>query len=89
MLHILGFLIIGGIIGLLAGLIVRGHGFGIIGDIIVGVVGSLVGGYAWQLLFPSQDLGKFGSLVVSLICAVVLVALLKLVVGRRSAATSP
>jgi len=89
MLHIIGFLIIGGVIGLLAGLIVRGRGFGIIGDVIVGVVGSLVGGYSWQLLFPGQTLGRFGSFFVSLVCAVVLVALLKAIAGRRRPQAAP
>lgn len=89
MLHIIGFLIIGGVVGLLAGLIVRGRGFGIIGDIVVGVVASLVGGYVWQLLFPNQDLGRFGSFVVSLVSAVILVALVKAIAGRRRAPVSP
>jgi uncharacterized membrane protein YeaQ/YmgE (transglycosylase-associated protein family) len=89
MLHIIGFLIIGGVIGLLAGLIVRGHGFGIIGDVVVGVIASLVGGYVWQMLFPSQTLGRIGSFFVSLVCAVVLVALVKAIVGRRRAEVAP
>jgi uncharacterized membrane protein YeaQ/YmgE (transglycosylase-associated protein family) len=89
MLHLIGFLIIGGIIGFLAGLIVRGHGFGIIGDVIVGVIGSLVGGWIWQQIFPSQDLGRIGSFFVSLVCAVILVAIVKAIVGRRGTATAP
>ena len=39
------FLLIGGIIGWLAGVIVKGRGFGILGDIVVGIVGALFGGW--------------------------------------------
>ena len=39
------FLFIGGVIGWLAGIIVRGRGFGIIGDIVIGVVGAMLGGW--------------------------------------------
>jgi uncharacterized membrane protein YeaQ/YmgE (transglycosylase-associated protein family) len=89
MLHIIGFLIIGGVIGLLAGLIVQGRGFGIIVDIIVGVIASLIGGYVWRQIFPGQTLGTYGSFIVGLICAVVLVALVKAIGGRRGRATAP
>ena len=89
MLHLIGFLVIGGVIGLLAGLIVSGHGFGILGDIVVGVIGSLLGGYAWELMFPGQAVGRFGSFFVSLVGAVVLVALVKAIAGRRKLEASP
>ena len=39
------FLFIGGVIGWLAGLIIRGRGFGILGDIVVGIVGAMLGGW--------------------------------------------
>ncbi len=41
-------LIIGGIAGWLAGLIMRGDGYGIIVDIILGIVGGWVGGCRWM-----------------------------------------
>jgi uncharacterized membrane protein YeaQ/YmgE (transglycosylase-associated protein family) len=44
--------VIGGVAGFLAGQIVKGHGFGVLGNIIVGVVGSLIFGY----LFGSLNL---------------------------------
>jgi uncharacterized membrane protein YeaQ/YmgE (transglycosylase-associated protein family) len=89
MLHLIAFLVIGGVIGFLAGIIVRGRGFGIIGDVIVGVIGSVVGGWVWEQLFPNRSLGYYGSLVVGLISAVILVAILKAIAGRRGAVTSP
>ena len=47
------FLVIGGVAGWLAGVIVKGGGFGLIGDIVVGIIGSLIGGWLfglWALL---------------------------------------
>ena len=42
------FLVIGGVAGWLAGVIVKGGGFGLIGDIVVGVIGSLIGGWLFS-----------------------------------------
>ena len=46
--HILIFLVVGGVAGWLAGLVVRGRGFGIIGDIVLGVIGSFIGAYLFK-----------------------------------------
>ena len=48
-MNILAWIIIGGIAGLLASLLVRGTGLGIIGDIIVGVIGAVVGSFLLTL----------------------------------------
>jgi uncharacterized membrane protein YeaQ/YmgE (transglycosylase-associated protein family) len=73
------FLFIGGVIGWLAGLIIRGRGFGIFGDIIVGVVGAMLGGWMARVigLYPGSSIGVF---LVALAGAVVLVGLTRLVV---------
>jgi len=44
------FLLIGAVAGWLAGLIMKGGGFGLLGDIVVGVIGSLIGGWLFSLL---------------------------------------
>jgi uncharacterized membrane protein YeaQ/YmgE (transglycosylase-associated protein family) len=44
-MSIIGWIILGLIAGWLAGLIMRGGGYGIIGDIILGIIGALVGGF--------------------------------------------
>ncbi len=49
MLNWIGYLIIGLLAGAIAGRIVQGRGFGLIGNIIVGVIGALVGGFLFQL----------------------------------------
>ena len=48
--NILAWVIVGGIAGWLAGLVVQGTGMGIVGDIIVGIVGALIGGFVLSLL---------------------------------------
>jgi uncharacterized membrane protein YeaQ/YmgE (transglycosylase-associated protein family) len=52
-MDLLIFLLVGAIAGWLAGLIVRGFGFGLIGNIVVGIIGALVAGY----LFPRLGVG--------------------------------
>lgn len=47
---LIGFLIIGLIAGWLGGKIMRGGGFGLVGNLIVGVIGALVGGFTFGLL---------------------------------------
>jgi len=73
------FLIIGAVIGWLAGLIVRGRGFGLIGDIVVGIVGAMLGGWIARGmgLYTSSSVGAF---LVALAGAVVLVGLTRLFV---------
>ncbi len=78
-MDILTFLIVGLIAGWLAGQIVRGHGFGLVGDIIVGIVGAFVGGFLFRVLGVGPEYGFIGSVIMSLIGAVVLLAIIKMV----------
>lgn len=72
------FFFIGGVVGWLAGLIVRGRGFGILGDIVVGVVGAMLGGWMARVigLYTSSSVGAF---LLALAGAVVLVGLTRFV----------
>lgn len=81
-LSLLGWIIIGGLAGAVAGKIMRGAGFGIIGDIIVGIVGALVGVFLLSFLV-SADLGIIGSFVVALLGACILLGLLRAVTGSK------
>ncbi len=74
---ILEFLLIGLIAGWIAGKIMKGHGYGIIGDIIVGIIGALVGGFLFSL-FGITAYGDIGSIVMSVIGAVVFLSLLRM-----------
>lgn len=49
-MHWLWFLIIGAWAGWLAGKLTRGHGFGLVGDLVVGILGALIGGFLFGLL---------------------------------------
>lgn len=69
-------LVVGGVAGWLAGQIMKGRGFGLIGNIIVGIVGAVIGG--WLL----GNLGFFpGGLVGQLITALIGAVLLLFVIG--------
>jgi uncharacterized membrane protein YeaQ/YmgE (transglycosylase-associated protein family) len=89
-INILAWIIVGGIAGWLASLVVEGTGLGILGDIIAGIVGALIGGFIISLLLPgSFGFSGFniGSLIIAFIGAVILLLILRLVgVGRRRTA---
>jgi uncharacterized membrane protein YeaQ/YmgE (transglycosylase-associated protein family) len=57
----------------------KGGGFGVVGDITVGVIGALLGGVLFRTLGVSPGAGLFGSLIVATIGAVVLLFLLRLI----------
>ena len=78
MVGILGWIIIGGIAGALAGRVVEGGGFGILGDIVVGIVGALLGGLLAHILGIDSSVGLIGSFLLALIGAIVLLAILRL-----------
>lgn len=83
---ILAWLVVGLVAGWLASVVMRGGGFGLVGDIIVGVVGALIGGFlaATLLNIPDAVNGiNFTSILVAFIGAVILIAVLRLFSGRR------
>ena len=80
---ILGWIVIGLIAGWLAGKISRGEGYGCITDIVLGLVGSLLGGWIFTRL------GLFGggfiySLAAATLGAVILVSIVHLIAGSRN-----
>lgn len=75
-MQFLWFLLIGLAAGWLAGQIMKGGGFGLLGDLIVGVIGALVGGFLFGLLGITAT-GLIGSLTTATIGAIVLIALLR------------
>jgi len=72
------FVLIGLVAGWLAGQLMKGGGFGVVGDIVVGVVGALIGGWLFSALGASGGGGLIGSLVVATIGAVILIFVLRL-----------
>lgn len=75
----LWFILIGLCAGWLAGRLMRGGGFGLVGDIVVGVVGSVLGGFLFGKLGISVAGGVLGSLIVATVGAIVLIYLLRLI----------
>ena len=73
------FLAIGAVSGWLAGVLMKGGGYGLIGDIVVGIVGAVVGGYLFGLLGISAGGGLIGSIITAVIGAMVLIALIRLI----------
>ena len=77
-MSLLGWLIIGIIAGWLAGRIVKGGGFGLIGNMVVGILGACIGGYILPHLgiFP---VSTFGDFVAATLGAVILLFVMSLV----------
>lgn len=73
------FLVIGGVAGWLAGMLFKGGGFGLIGNLVVGVLGALLGGWLFRLLKISVGGEWVGPIVTATVGAVVLLALIGLV----------
>jgi len=73
------FLAIGAVAGLLAGMLMKGGGFGIIGNIIVGVIGSFIGGFLFNLVGVGAGGGLIGSIITAVVGAVVLLFVISLV----------
>jgi uncharacterized membrane protein YeaQ/YmgE (transglycosylase-associated protein family) len=71
----LWFILIGLAAGFLAGAVVKGHGFGLLGNLIVGVVGALLGGFLFGLL-GLVSVSVIGNLISAFVGAVVLLWLI-------------
>lgn len=74
----LWFLIIGIVAGWLAGHLMKGGGFGLLGDLVLGIIGALFGGWVFGLL-GIESTGKLGALVTATVGAVLLIALLRVI----------
>lgn len=72
-------ILVGLIAGWLAGVLVKGGGFGVLGDIVVGVLGALLGGFLFGALGLSAGGGFLGSIFVATIGAIVLIVLLRVI----------
>jgi len=72
-------LALGAIAGFVAGQIMKGRGFGVFGNIIVGILGSFLGGYIFSSLGVSAGGGMIGSILTAVIGAVVLLFLVGLI----------
>ncbi len=77
-MYLVWLLIVGLLAGWIASRVMRGKGFGVLGDMIVGVIGAWVGG-AILHIFGLYSVGFIGSLVTAFIGAVILLALIRVI----------
>jgi uncharacterized membrane protein YeaQ/YmgE (transglycosylase-associated protein family) len=76
--NIIGFLLIGLAAGWLAGKLVKGRGFGLVENLVIGVIGALIGGYIFPLV--GVNIGGLASqLIAATVGAVILLFVLKLI----------
>jgi uncharacterized membrane protein YeaQ/YmgE (transglycosylase-associated protein family) len=81
MMDLVYFLLIGLAAGWLGGQLMKGRGFGLLGNLVVGVIGAVLGGFLFQLLGLAAT-GLLGSLICATVGAVVLLFLLQKFGGR-------
>lgn len=83
--NIIGWIILGALAGLIAKAIMKEEG-GFLKNLLLGIVGAFVGGWAFTLLGISDTTGfNIWSLFVSVIGAIIVIALVRLITGRRAA----
>ena len=75
---LLVFLLVGAVAGWLAGLLVKGSGFGILGDIVVGIIGAFVAGWLFPTLGVSLGSGIVAAILHSAIGAALFLVVLRL-----------
>lgn len=81
--HLIYTLIIGAVIGWLAGVIRQGFGFGVIGNIVIGIIGAFVGSWLFQQLGISIGRGLVSHIITGVIGALVLMFVIGLVRGSK------
>jgi len=79
--NVLWWLLVGLVAGFLASRVMRGGGYGLIGDIVVGLIGAFIGGWLAGFLGFGNTYGLIGSIVIALIGACILIAILHAVSG--------
>ena len=83
---ILAWIVVGLIAGFLASRVMKGRGSGLVGDLVLGVVGALLGGFLASVLLKIPDAVNginVTSIIVAFIGAVIVIALLRAISGRR------
>ncbi|MBA3464230.1 MAG: GlsB/YeaQ/YmgE family stress response membrane protein [Deltaproteobacteria bacterium] len=84
-MDILLLLVVGLVAGVLASLVVGGTGYGIIGDIVVGIAGAFVGGYVFKAAgWATPFAGIAGTIFVAFIGAVILLVIIRLIRGATA-----
>jgi uncharacterized membrane protein YeaQ/YmgE (transglycosylase-associated protein family) len=82
-MDLIGFLIVGLIAGWIADMLVKGSNFGLVGDLIVGVIGAFIGGFLFSLV-GLDSYGFIGNIIMAVVGAVVLLLLLNAFTRKRA-----
>ena len=84
-MSIIAWIVLGLVAGWLAGMVMRGGGYGIIGDIVLGILGAIIGGWITGAVLGADLVNGFNviSVIVAVIGAIVLIAISRLFTGRR------
>jgi uncharacterized membrane protein YeaQ/YmgE (transglycosylase-associated protein family) len=80
----IGYIIIGAIAGWIAGKIVKGSGSGILVNIVVGVIGALIGGFLLSFFLDTAGGGWWFTLFTAILGSVILLWIVGMVQGRRT-----
>lgn len=78
-MQLVWFLLIGALAGWLAGVVTKGRGFGALGNVIVGVLGALLGGFLFRAVGLSASPNSIGELFMAFVGAIVLLFLISLI----------
>jgi len=84
-MHLLWIILVGFVAGWIVGHLTRGRGFGLLGDIIVGILGSWVGSFIFGLTGIAAY-NTIGSILMSVVGALALLFLISLIRSSRSSA---
>jgi len=80
---IIAWVVVGLIAGFLAGRVMRGSGYGLVGDLVVGLIGAVVGGFLAGLILPGTY-GLAGSILVAFLGACLLISVLRAIAPGRT-----
>jgi uncharacterized membrane protein YeaQ/YmgE (transglycosylase-associated protein family) len=75
----IAWIVVGAIAGWLAGVLVKGGGFGLLADIVVGIVGAFIGGWLFGALGIHLGSGWIGSTITAVVGAVILLVVVRLI----------
>jgi len=81
--NLLVWIIVGGLAGWLAGNIMQGRGFGCIGNVVVGLVGAVIGGYVFDALKVHPFAGMLNTVVTAFVGAVIFLAVVNIFSRKR------
>lgn len=80
-------LLIGAVAGYIAGTLLRGRGYGTLGNMLIGLVGAVIGGVIFSVLGIDLQLPEFtfrvADLLVATVGAIILILLVRLITSRR------